>query len=345
MQDSAARRWLGYLGLTRLSAISVFGFFLLCIVVQYFLPKGETLFHHPFEDWGAPSVFALLTIMYAVTQEVRRPKVLVSERRYWVEYKHLMVAAVLYFTFFKSFCFSKSLIPVINPYYLDPWLQQLDTTLHFGVLPTQWAMRLLPPGTLHVIDYLYLSSWGAVMGFYFYWQLLSRPSYERTLFLSSFVMLWLLAGLVAATAFSSVGPIYYSEFFHDGRTAMNAELTRYLLDNKLQYGGPHDLNAYQMLLNFYYGNTITNYNGISSMPSLHTGVAMLIAVHSWFYFRKFAYIAVPFAIVIFFGSFALGWHYAIDTYVSALLLWFVWRLNRAELRRDAAAIAARPSSE
>ena len=68
------------------------------------------------------------------------------------------------------------------------------------------------------------------------------------------------------------------------------------------------------------------------MPSLHIAMATLFALVGWTIDRRLGIAATLFAVGIFIGSIHLGWHYAVDGYVSApatVMLWLLagW-LNR-----------------
>jgi hypothetical protein len=121
-------------------------------------------------------------------------------------------------------------------------------------------------------------------------------------------------------------------FYHDAFTPMNQALVDTLYSHTSLFENSPFLDVRQLLIDFMREPTITHLNGMSAMPSMHTAMAMLIALHSMHSTRWLRYALVPFAVAIFIGSFTLGWHYAIDTYASAIILAVIWHINRRELK-------------
>ena len=68
--------------------------------------------------------------------------------------------------------------------------------------------------------------------------------------------------------------------------------------------------------------------GISAMPSMHNGSALLFALAGYQVSRFAGHLLSAHAILIFIGSIHLGWHYAVDSYLAwalTLVIWFaVW---------------------
>lgn len=63
------------------------------------------------------------------------------------------------------------------------------------------------------------------------------------------------------------------------------------------------------------------------MPSVHVAVAGLYAILGW-RTRPWAGVALTiYAVLILLGSIHLGWHYAIDGYVSLTMLGPIWWLG------------------
>jgi len=67
------------------------------------------------------------------------------------------------------------------------------------------------------------------------------------------------------------------------------------------------------------------YIGISAMPSIHVGVAVLFAILGWRTNRILGFGFTIYALLIQLGSIHLGWHYAIDGYFSAILTGMLWK--------------------
>ena len=86
------------------------------------------------------------------------------------------------------------------------------------------------------------------------------------------------------------------------------------------------LRVRDMLWQAYSGGTIER-AGISAMPSLHISMVVLMAILG-FRIRPGVGIAFSvFAVFTFLGSVHLGWHYAIDGYVSLVATVLIWKLS------------------
>lgn len=75
-------------------------------------------------------------------------------------------------------------------------------------------------------------------------------------------------------------------------------------------------------------------SGISATPSLHVAIATLQAVLAWKVSRVLGWAATIFLVLILVGSVHLGWHYAIDGYISILAVPVIWTLAGRLARLD-----------
>jgi hypothetical protein len=60
------------------------------------------------------------------------------------------------------------------------------------------------------------------------------------------------------------------------------------------------------------------------MPSIHVAMPALFALSLWRASPRMAIVLSGYAVVIFLGSILLGWHYAIDGYVSLIGVGCLW---------------------
>jgi membrane-associated phospholipid phosphatase len=67
------------------------------------------------------------------------------------------------------------------------------------------------------------------------------------------------------------------------------------------------------------------FTGISAMPSMHVAATVLCAMVGWQLNRAVGLILALFAAIIQLGSVHLGWHYAVDGYLSALFTFLIWK--------------------
>ena len=60
------------------------------------------------------------------------------------------------------------------------------------------------------------------------------------------------------------------------------------------------------------------------MPSVHVSIAFLMLLLAWNYGRGARWFFGVFAGMIMIGSVHLGWHYAVDGYLAALVTFIIW---------------------
>lgn len=231
-----------------------------------------------------------------------------------------------------SFSLIKALIPAVMPYYLDPFLHAADRMIHFGQDP--WALLqpvLGHPIVTYAIDRLY-ALWLFVVYFALLLQITSTTDRRlRMHFLLSSMLAWIVLGSVAATLLSSVGPCYFGKIVDAPDTY--APLMAYLREKVQQtplLGSSYTpeliaVRVQDLLWDYYQQNDIGFGRGISAAPSMHVASTWLIARMFQTYGRRAAVAAWSFFAVILLGSVHLGWHYALDGYVSIAGAWALWR--------------------
>jgi PAP2 superfamily len=193
----------------------------------------------------------------------------------------------------------------------DPW-QILDHYLGWAAVPLDWIYGLWLPTQLLVM----------------FTVMLAPPSSAKSRALVAYSLAWLLLGVICATLFSSVGPIFHdrvlggSEFAHLGETlrARGAAMAIFESDT--------------MWLAFNSGDPGL-VAGISAFPSLHVAISMWIVLATRTMAPRLAALAVVYFALISLGSVQLGWHYVGDGIGGALGMLAVWKLaalvNRMQL--------------
>ena len=63
---------------------------------------------------------------------------------------------------------------------------------------------------------------------------------------------------------------------------------------------------------------------ISAMPSMHVATSVLMAFYAFRHSKALGWLMSIFAFLIMVGSVHLGWHYAVDGYLGALIAWACW---------------------
>jgi hypothetical protein len=222
--------------------------------------------------------------------------------------------------FMYSFVGVKASIPILNPYSWDIYFSELDRALHFGRLPWQWLQPLLGHTYITFAININYSGWFLVMWMtWVYFAFAEKPSPLRTRFFLSFFLMWILIGGILAIAFSSAGPCYY------GRLGLSpdpyAELMTYLrgVNEILPMWA---IPVQDLLWQGHIGDSAID--GISAMPSMHNGSALLFALAGYKVSRFAGHLLSAHAILIFIGSIHLGWHYAVDSYLAWALTLVIW---------------------
>ncbi|MBR9892931.1 hypothetical protein GYB14_14630 [bacterium] len=237
---------------------------------------------------------------------------------------------------FSAFTTFKLAIPGVVPFYLDPVLADLDAMLH-GAQPGLVLHKLLPEVLEWPLTLVYGPLWAVVwVGGFFavavYGDRQLRRRYWWTCALSLFGL-----GTVLATALSSVGPIYYEAVYGDPRYS---DLTAAIFASG-PGGQVKGVSTY--LWTTYTTGSNSFGTGISAMPSMHVAVATVQTLAAFSVSRILGAVLGCFALCIQFGSVYLGWHYALDGYVSALFVACVWcAVSALQTRRKAAGAMAEP---
>jgi hypothetical protein len=233
----------------------------------------------------------------------------------------VLIAGALMPFFLNTYGSWKSMIPDLHPFGWDARLSALDQTLHFGHLPWELLQPLLGrPALTRTIDVLYIL-WLPVNGGVIVWQGWNTRRELRARFFLSYLLVYLLIGTAAATALAAGGPCYFAAL--TGQTSPYAPLMDYL--GRLSAEQPIiALRVQETLWRNYAGGLGLPFVGISAMPSVHVAVAVLFALLGWRTARWLGWAFTVYAAVILVGSVHLGWHYAVDGYVSILLVPVIW---------------------
>jgi hypothetical protein len=143
------------------------------------------------------------------------------------------------------------------------------------------------------------------------------------IFYTALMLSWLIGGIGMAYLMSAAGPVFAHLSDPDLAARflpLRAELARILGDNDLVVRSQRYLEEF--------GNTkiALKGGGISAMPSMHiaTATTLIIAARG----TKWLPLAILFLGMTFFGSIYLGYHYAMDAPVAALVAICCWLLAR-----------------
>lgn len=221
------------------------------------------------------------------------------------------------------FIIQKTTIRFVNPYAWDADFSLWDQKLHGGRHPYEWMIDHV--SGLGIDSYLQSG--------YFYWFLLMWGSLifnlfidhdlkRRLQFLWVLVLSWILLGGIMATFFSSLGPAYYS--FYSGAPNPYQPLLDYMTQHKDQIAGIFRVQA--KLAEWQKSEMLAPSNAISAMPSMHIAIAWLVFLYAARVNRWVAAGVLAFGLWVFAGCILFGFHYAIDGYVSVILVSLMWWL-------------------
>lgn len=226
----------------------------------------------------------------------------------------------------------KTLFPMVNPFYLDGPFMELDKALHFGFHPWELTHAIFGSGlATEVIDYIY-QLWFLLLLIFTIWMIASHTlGRVRTKFILTYILTWSVMGSFLSTLLPAAGPCYYGNFV-DGVNMFSPLMDRLNEISGAISGGTDNIGLFaisnqELLWTFYTDDTIGIGSGITAMPSMHVSFVMLVYLAVRDINRRMAYLALLYLIIIQLGSVHLGWHYAIDGYVSMLLTWALWRFS------------------
>ncbi len=244
---------------------------------------------------------------------------------------NLVVPFLLLPFFMSAFTSFKSMIPEIVPFYLDHAFMAADKALHAGWHPWEVTHALFGGQTASLVINSFYHLWFLVMWGAMSWHLINLAQRAHRLqFLLSFLLVWMVLGSLAALALSSAGPVYYGQVTGLADPFAPLMTRLYEIDAAIRAaggaGGLPGLDVQGKLWDFYINQDTTYGSGISAMPSLHVAVTTLIAMSAYRFHPVAGYLMWAFTAMIVVGAVHLGWHYAIDGYVSIAATIVIWRL-------------------
>lgn len=229
----------------------------------------------------------------------------------------LLVVTLAFCIGFAAFTTFKLQIPRFVPFYADPLFSDIDAWLHGGdpgLMLHRIVPRWLQLPIFHLYGPVWLVQWMGAMAFV----ALHDDAALRRRYFWSMAISFSMLGTVLATLLSSVGPVFYSSFYEGDRfAALSFEI------RNSAFGAYMEL-ATDYLFSTYQEGSSRLGTGISAMPSMHLAVATLNALMITSLSRKLGILAWAYVATILLGSVYLGWHYAIDGYLSIAAVGAIW---------------------
>jgi len=262
------------------------------------------------------------------------------------------IPLILISTLVAAFTTFKSIYPLAAPFSWDQSFSEWDKMLHFGVDPWKITHALFG-GDIPS----FAINWAYNMWFGFMWisicgaLLSTNKGMIRRQYLISFCLCWILIGTIGAGLLSSAGPVYYAEV--TGNSASYSALMDKLYETDARLNESFGLSLLaldiqEMLWQVYSSKGELFGGGISAMPSMHVSIATLMALGAWKFNNKVGVAFTVYAVIIQIGSVHLGWHYAIDGYVSALVTIGIWQavgfILSSNARYEISAVEPKPQT-
>jgi hypothetical protein len=232
---------------------------------------------------------------------------------------------------FSAFSAAKQAIPVLHPFTWDSYISEFGSRLDGGRPLWQRLQPVLGTPTITAsLDWFYHRAWPVLLLAAFVWAALLRPSHLRRRYLLAFALLFLIAGNLFALALASAGPAYF-DFVAPSSRDPYAGLLAYLRSvdaqtpllsfrakDEIWYAYQHRIEALGL--------------GVSAMPSIHVASVVLNALFGFAVSRVLGIALTIVALFTFAASIELGWHYALDGYVGALIAYGIWWVAGAVTR-------------
>lgn len=219
-----------------------------------------------------------------------------------------------------GFTILKNVMSFITPYFADPLMADIDKALHFGVDPWVIAHRIGDYLPTDLMIYSYLTIWALpafAMPIIIALTDGDRARMMRTLIL--YAVAWAFVGNVLAFAGLSVGPVYYDRLLGGERFA---DLTVALTTSGVAASGIGITQ--QALWEIYAGQSALIGSGISAFPSVHVAIATVAAIYMCERSKWLVPLAAIFLFFTLYLSVFTGYHYAVDGYVSIIVIFVVW---------------------
>jgi hypothetical protein len=214
----------------------------------------------------------------------------------------------------------KQMLPQIVPFWADRPLASLDRLL----LHTD-AWRIVPGSFVHALDIIYIF-WSPATTIAINVILCLKPSRIKSRAILAYFLIVGLMGVCGQYLLSSAGPVFYDRLFGGDRFAD--------LMTRIHAHAPVVNRTVDYLWTSYTSHVDNIAGGISAMPSLHVAVAAWFALALSSLWPKLRVPAWAFWLVMFVGSFALGWHYFVDGAAGTLGAIGCWLLAGSLLQRD-----------
>jgi hypothetical protein len=286
---------------------------------------GDVPWVYYYVTWTVPLVGALMVFLLVWTLRLMRSgdqrpiqSIMIKfgsiDRRTLCE---MVIPAVALPGFLAAHTTFKVLLPHLTAFDMDPLLADLDGIL--GVQPWEVTHAVFGPIGTVVLDRLYFA-WFFVNDIVLF-SVLVIPAMRdlRAQVMLTFILSWIILGSALAVMIPSVGPCFYAEVYNDGRfghlmsklDAINDQYGLMAVGIQEQLWAKHTLD----LVGFG--------SGVSAMPSMHVSISTITAL--FLHQLGYGWLGLVWLAVTWVGSVHLGWHYASDGLVAAVVTVLIWK--------------------
>ena len=285
---------------------------------------GSRVFLPYIAAWAALALLTILLWMFVeiarlAPTRVDRP-IQLTLRRMIAQHKLVLIPGLIFPTFLGAYTWAKSSIPFAVGYPWESFWADADHAL-LGADAWRIAHAILPASLGPALTFFYAVVWGfglaiggMVVGIFGGRRLIAT-------FFTALMLSWFVGGFLMAYALSAAGPV----FAHLADPAL-ADRFAPLRGQLVAILGPDDIviKSQHYLAMGLTVKTALKGGGVSAMPSMHiaTAIIFLLAARG----TRWMIPAVAFLLLTFFGSVYLGYHYAIDAPIAAIVAVACWSL-------------------
>lgn len=218
-----------------------------------------------------------------------------------------------------------ALAPIQGGFPYDAFLADIDRFLHFGSAPWRYLLPLGRNETLReIVEFNYGVLWFlSCFGALFFVVTSPRANQVRVHYLLMFMIVWVVCGNMLAGLMLSAGPAFYGDV--TGDHARFGELVAFVAQSE---GANAAFRSQHYLWLVHQSGLPGIGSGISAFPSVHVALVMMNALFLASYSRLLGAVAFVYVGFVLASSVYLGWHYAIDGYVSIIVVTLAYYLSR-----------------
>ena len=304
---------------------------------------GSRVFLPYLSAWAAVSVLAILSWIFV---EVARLAPTGADRplqrvivRIAQPAQLIALPALIFPMFLGAYTWAKCSIPFAVGYGWERTCSDADRLI-FGTDAWRLTHAVIPAAAGSAWTFFYAVVWGFALVFSGALVAVFASRRHVATFFTAMMMSWLIGGIGFAYAMSAGGPVFahlvdpdlgarFSPLRQE-LVAMLGEKDMVLLSQKYLAAG---MNVKIALKG----------GGISAMPSMHIATATILVMAASR--SRWLPLAILFLLLTFVGSVHLGYHYAVDAPVAAVIAVLCWFAARRIYREPAAAQATTPGFE